>query len=159
LWRLPYTEVLVCHKQRVEVFPFESVLRTVLGSLSLLGLVILDGVHISCCRGGFHPLQREVVAVRLPEKFKMPNIPTYTGSGDPVEHLDNFRAYLESHATPDEVACRVFPLTMAGNARDWFRELPPRSISTFGDLERMFLTQFMVGIVHKKPAGSLMSVC
>jgi hypothetical protein len=28
-------------------FPFESVLRTVLGSLSFLGLVILDGVHIS----------------------------------------------------------------------------------------------------------------
>jgi hypothetical protein len=28
-------------------FPFESILRTVLGSLSLLGLVILDGVHIT----------------------------------------------------------------------------------------------------------------
>jgi hypothetical protein len=59
---------------------------------------------------------------------------------------------------PDEVACRVFPLTMVGNERDWFRELPPRSIATFGDLERMFLTQFIMGIMRKKPVGSLMSV-
>uniref|UniRef100_A0A2N9GL02 Reverse transcriptase n=1 Tax=Fagus sylvatica TaxID=28930 RepID=A0A2N9GL02_FAGSY len=42
----PYTEVLVCHKKTGRGLPFESVHRTILGSLSLLGLVILDEVHI-----------------------------------------------------------------------------------------------------------------
>jgi hypothetical protein len=36
------------------------------------------------------PFTKEVVVVRLLEKFKILNIPTYTGSGDLVEHLDNF---------------------------------------------------------------------
>jgi len=56
------------------------------------------------------------------------------------------------------VACRAFPLTLSGNARDWFKKLPPNSIRHFDDLGRMFLTQFMAGRVRRKPFGSLMSL-
>jgi hypothetical protein len=76
----------------------------------------------------------------------------------PVEHLDNFRAHMDLHRTPEMVACRAFPLTLSGNARDWFRKLPPNSILHFDDLGRMFLTQFMAERVSRKPSGSLMSL-
>jgi hypothetical protein len=88
----------------------------------------------------------DVANIRLPEKFKIPEIPFYTGLEDHVEHLDNFRAHM------------AFPLTLSGNARDWFRKLPPNSIRHFDDLGRMFLTQFMAGRVRRKPSGPLMSL-
>jgi hypothetical protein len=104
------------------------------------------------------PFTDDVANICLPEKFKIPEIPFYTGLEDPVEHLDNFRAHMDLHRTPEMVACRAFPLTLSGNARDWFRKLPPNSIHHFDDLGRMFLTQFMAGRVRRKPSGSLMSL-
>ncbi|XP_062155172.1 uncharacterized protein LOC133863226 [Alnus glutinosa] len=65
---------------------------------------------------------------------------------------------MDLHRTPEMVACRAFPLTLSGNARDWFKKLPPNSIRHFDDLGRMFLTQFMAGRVRRKPSGSMMSL-
>jgi hypothetical protein len=31
-----------------------------------------------------------IYVVLLPEKFKIPNIATFTGIKDPIEHLDNY---------------------------------------------------------------------
>jgi len=104
------------------------------------------------------PFADRVASFRLPEKFKVPDIKTYTGQEDTVEYLDNYCAHLELQATPDEVACRAFLLTLSGNARDWYRRLPPKSIQNFDEFGKMFITQFMAGIVRKKPAGTLMSI-
>jgi hypothetical protein len=104
------------------------------------------------------PFIEEVANIFLPEKFKIPEIPFYTGLEDPVEHLDNFRAHMDRHRTPEMVVCRAFLLTLSGNARDWFRKLPPNSIRHFNDLGRMFLMQFMARRVRRKPSGSLMSL-
>jgi hypothetical protein len=100
----------------------------------------------------------EVANFLLPEKFKIPDVPSYTGFEDPIEHLENFWAHTDLHATPYEVACRAFPLTQSSNARDWFRQLPPKSINNFDTLGKMFLTQFMPGRVRRKPAGYLLSI-
>jgi hypothetical protein len=104
------------------------------------------------------PFVDNVVSFHLPEKFKVPDIKAYIGQEDPVEHLDNYRAHLELQGTPDEVSCRAFPLTLSGNAKDWYRRLPPKSIRNFDEFGKMFLTQFMAGIVRRKPAGTLMSL-
>jgi hypothetical protein len=104
------------------------------------------------------PFTEDVANIRLLEKFKIPEIPFYTGLEDPVEQLDNFLSHVDLHRTPEMVACRAFPLTLSGNAHDWFRKLPPNSIRHFDDLGRMFLTQFMAGRVRRKPSGSLMSL-
>lgn len=104
------------------------------------------------------PFTEDVTNICLPEKFKIPEISFYTGLKDPVEHLDNFRAHMGLHRTREMVACRAFPLTLSGNACDWFRKLPLNSICHFDDLRRMFLTQFMAGRVRRKPSRSLMSL-
>jgi hypothetical protein len=69
-----------------------------------------------------------------------------------------FCAHIDLHQTPEKVACRAFPLTLSGNARDWFRKLPPNSIIDFDLLEKMLLTRFMAGRVRRKPSRSLMSL-
>jgi hypothetical protein len=86
------------------------------------------------------PFTDQVASFHLPEEFKVPDISIYTGLEDPIEHLDNFGAHLNLHGTPDEVACRAFPLTLSGNALDWFRKLPPKSIKEFDALDKTFLT-------------------
>jgi hypothetical protein len=47
----------------------------------------------------------EVSNFDLPGRFKVPDIFIFSGSEDLVEHLDNFRAHMSLHKTPDAVAC------------------------------------------------------
>jgi hypothetical protein len=70
--------------------------------------------------------------------------------------LENFRAHLNLHRTPDEVVCRVFPLTLSGNAQNWFKKLPPNSIDIFNELSKIFLTEFLAFRKRKKPLGYLL---
>jgi hypothetical protein len=100
----------------------------------------------------------EVSNFDLPARFKVPDIPVFSGREDPVEHLDNFQSHVSLHKTPDAVACRAFPLTLSGKARDWLRSLTPGSIDCFDTLGRKFLAQFVSGRARRKPRGYLLSV-
>jgi hypothetical protein len=64
------------------------------------------------------PFSNRVMAFSMPDKFKMPHVDKYNGSGDLTEHVENFRAHLILHGTPNKIACRAFPLTLAGVAKD-----------------------------------------
>jgi hypothetical protein len=100
----------------------------------------------------------EVSNFDLPGRFKVPDISVFSGSEDPIEHLDNFRAHISLHKTPDTVTCLAFPLTLSGKARDWLRNLFPKSIDNFDTLGRKFLAQFVSGRTRRKPRGYLLSV-
>lgn len=104
------------------------------------------------------PFTDQIVAVHLPEKFKVPSIATFTEIEDSAEHLDNYRAHLDLHGTPKELACRAFPLTLFENARNWFRKLPPKSIDSFDALGRKFLIQLLAGRIRKKPYNNLLTL-
>jgi hypothetical protein len=66
------------------------------------------------------PFTERVMAIQLPEKFKILAIQAYTGIEDPTEHLENYKMHMDLQGTPQEMACRAFPLTLSGSARDWF---------------------------------------
>jgi hypothetical protein len=104
------------------------------------------------------PFTERVKAYPMPDKFKMPRIEKYDGNGDPQEHLEAFREHLILHGTPDEIACRAFPLTLKGVAKDWFTGLPPKSVSTFKELGRLFLTQFLATRKRKKDPTCLLTL-
>jgi hypothetical protein len=77
------------------------------------------------------PFIEWVKAYPMPDKFKMPRIEKYDGSEDPQAHLEAFREHIILHGTPDEIACRAFPLTLKGVLKDWFTGLPLKSMGTF----------------------------
>jgi hypothetical protein len=104
------------------------------------------------------PLTERVKAYPMLDKFKMPRIKKYDGNGDPQEHLEAFREHLVLHGTPDEIACRAFPLTLKGVAKDWFTGLPPKSVGTFKELGRLFLTQFLATRKRKKDLTCLLTL-
>jgi len=62
---------------------------------SIVGDRLLSGTN--------SPFTRGVANYQLPEKFKVPQIMSYAGDGDPFDHLENFRAHLDLHGTSDEV--------------------------------------------------------
>jgi hypothetical protein len=64
------------------------------------------------------PFIEQVKAYPMLDKFKMPRIEKYDGSEDPQAHLEAFREHLILHGTPDEIACKAFPLTLKGVAKD-----------------------------------------
>jgi hypothetical protein len=49
-------------------------------------------------------------------------------------------------------------MLLTGKAREWFRKLLSTSVDNFESLGRMFLSQFMAGIVWKKLGESLMTI-
>lgn len=67
------------------------------------------------------------------------------------KHTSRFTASLE-------IACRAFPLTLKGTVREWFGTLKSRSISSFKELAKQFLMQFMPSRRRKCSAAYLMIV-
>ena len=54
--------------------------------------------------------------------------------------------------------CRAFPTTLKSSARQWFANLPLASIANFGELSKSFVSHFIGGRRHQKPATHLLSI-
>ena len=70
----------------------------------------------------------------LPHKFRMPQIDSYDGVKDSLDHLKTFKTLMHLQGVVDEIICRAFPTTLKGETRIWFSRLTPNSISTFKEL-------------------------
>ena len=104
------------------------------------------------------PFSDEIMAAPFPSDFKMPNIATYDGRGDPINHVDGFKTWMNFVGVSELARCRAFPLTLSGPAQAWHHRLEPRSITSFTQLASLFEKQFLGAKPLKKPSGHLMSV-
>ncbi|CAL1394922.1 unnamed protein product [Linum trigynum] len=74
----------------------------------------------------------------------------YTFSGasneDPHEHLRRFASICDTMKSPtvsdDAIRLRMFSFSLLGNASHWFQNLTPRSITTWSQLEKVFLDKY-----------------
>ena len=71
------------------------------------------------------PFTTEVLNRPLPTKFCLPQLESYDGSKDPLDHIESFKTLMHLHMTPDKVMCKAFPTTLKGVARVWFNKIPP----------------------------------
>ncbi|XP_058191454.1 uncharacterized protein LOC131308534 [Rhododendron vialii] len=94
----------------------------------------------------------------LPRKFKMPQLETFNGSTDRLDHLETYKSLMHLQAILDEVMCRAFPVTLKGSARAWFNKLPPGSIRSFKELSTSFVSYFIAGQRYSKLATHLLPV-
>jgi len=67
----------------------------------------------------------------LPPKFRLPQLESFEGLRDPLDHIESFKTLMLLQMTPDEVMCRVFPTTLKGATRVWFGKLPSGTIANF----------------------------
>ena len=75
----------------------------------------------------------------------MPQIETYDGSKDPLDHLESFMTLMHLQGVVDEIMYRAFPTTLKGPTRIWFSRLMPNSIGTFKELSAQFASHFIGG--------------
>ena len=54
--------------------------------------------------------------------------------------------------------CRAFPTTFKGPARVWFSKIPPSSVSSFEELSKLFVNNFIGGQRHKRSSSSLLTI-
>ena len=91
------------------------------------------------------PFTNEVLNHPLRPKFRLPQLESYDGSKDPLDHIESFKILMLLHMTPDEVTCRTFPTTMKGVARVWFSKIPLGTIADFEQLNKGFVRHFIGG--------------
>ena len=89
------------------------------------------------------PFTTEVLNRPLPSKFRLPQLESYDGSKDPLDHTESFKTLMLLQMTPNEVMCRAFPKTLKGAAKVWFNKIPPRTIADFEQLSKGFVCHFI----------------
>ena len=103
------------------------------------------------------PFTAEVLHFPLPSKFRMPQIETFDGTKDPVDHLNTYKNKME-HGYQDPVRCKAFAVTLKGSALAWFNRLPPSSISSFRELSIAFVSHFIGAQTYRKPSYHLLTI-
>ena len=81
----------------------------------------------------------------LPPKFKMPSLDSYDGIRDSFDHIATFKTTMHLQGVLDEIMCRAFLTTLKGPARVWFNKIPPNSVSSFEELSKLFVNNFIGG--------------
>ena len=104
------------------------------------------------------PFTASVTSFPLPPMFCMPQVESYDGSKDPLDHLESFKTLMHLQGVVDEIMCRAFPTTLKGPARIWFNKVMPNSISTFRELSVQFASHFIGGHRYKKSTVCLMNI-
>ena len=104
------------------------------------------------------PFTAPVNSFPLPSKFRMPQMDSYDGARDPLDHLETFKTLMHLQGVADAIMCRASPTTSKGTARIWFSRLTPNSISTFKELSAQFTMHFIGGHRYKKSTACLMSI-
>ncbi|XP_031124256.1 uncharacterized protein LOC116026971 [Ipomoea triloba] len=90
------------------------------------------------------------MAYRSPVKFKLLEDLTYNGMGDPKEHLISFQARMQIHGAEEPLMCKAFLTTLVGGAQRWCMKLPEHSMSNFGQLAKLFITNYAANLRPKK---------
>nr|XP_027063200.1 uncharacterized protein LOC113689656 [Coffea arabica] len=104
------------------------------------------------------PFTDDINGEMVPPNFKLPNLHTYDGRGDPEDHLRAFISAFRLYCDPDAVTCRVFPIFLHGTARKWFWSLEPRSISSLDELIDRFIHRFVSSRPITKTSAYLLNL-
>ena len=114
---------------------------------------IEDLVH-----GTGSPFTTSINGHPLPLKFKLPSLDSYDGTRDLFDHIATFKTTMHLQGMPDKIICRAFPTTLKGPARVWFSKIPPNSVSSFEELSKLFVKNFIGGQRYKRFSSSLLTI-
>ena len=104
------------------------------------------------------PFTTAVNSFPLSHKFRMPQIDSYDGVKDLLDHLETFKTLMHLQGVADKIMCKTFLIMLKGAARIWFSRLMPNFISTFKELSPQFTMHFIGGHKYKKFTACLMSI-
>ena len=104
------------------------------------------------------PFTASINGQPLPPKFKMLSLDLYDGTRDLFDHIVTFKTTMHLEGVPDEIMRRAFPTTLKRLARVWFSKIPPNTVSSFEELSKLFVNNFIGGQRHKRFSSSLLTI-
>ena len=104
------------------------------------------------------PFIASIMSHPLSSKFKMPTSDSYDGMHDPCDHIAMFKTTMHLKGVPDEIMCGAFPTTLKGPVRVWFSKLPLNTITSFQELRKLFVNNFVGGRRQKCSSSSLLNI-
>ncbi|CAJ2651306.1 uncharacterized protein LOC123896153 [Trifolium pratense] len=107
-----------------------------------------NGLNTGCRRPNFVSAFNEyVLQTELPRGWKVPKYTKFAGdtSESTVEHIARYLAESGNLANNENLRMKYFPNSLTKNAFTWFTTLPPNSIHSWAQLERVFHEQFYMG--------------
>ncbi|KAF3586277.1 hypothetical protein F2Q69_00029721 [Brassica cretica] len=108
------------------------------------------------------PFVEGIASVEMPRKFSFPSIKMYDGTGDPDDHIAQYKQWRLAVALPKEsreaTMCKGFGSTLIGPALQWYINLPTRSISSFASLSNKFVEQFASSRSLEKTSDGLYEI-
>ena len=75
------------------------------------------------------PFSYKILSEPISKQFKMPAIELFDGFGDPMDHIEGYRALMTLQGASDSLLCIAFLTTLKKATRIWFYGLPQGSIS------------------------------
>ena len=97
---------------------------------------------------GSSPLNIQGPAHEMP-KNAMKDLPRYKHDGirTAEEHIQAYKdALIRLQVEHEDVACRMFPMTLDDHSYDWYISLPTGSIPSWAELESAFINHFRLPI-------------
>ena len=88
----------------------------------------------------------------------MPALDSYDGMRDPCDHIATFKTTMHLQGVLDEIMCKAFLTTLMGPVRVWFSKITPNTISSFKELSKLFVNNFIGGQRHKCSSSNLLSI-
>jgi len=104
------------------------------------------------------PFTASINSYPLPPKFKMPSLDSYDGTREPFDYIATFKTTMHLQGVPDKIMCKAFLTTLKGPARVWFSKIPPNTISSFEELSKLFVNNFIEGQRHKCSSSNLLTI-
>uniref|UniRef100_A0A0D3A8S2 Retrotransposon gag domain-containing protein n=1 Tax=Brassica oleracea var. oleracea TaxID=109376 RepID=A0A0D3A8S2_BRAOL len=108
------------------------------------------------------PFVKGITSVKMPRKFSFPNIKMYDGTGDPDDHIAQYKQRMLAVVLPKEsreaTMCKGFGSTLIGPALQWYINLPTRSISSFASLNDKFVERFASSRSLEKTSNGLYEI-
>ncbi|XP_013594494.1 PREDICTED: uncharacterized protein LOC106302554 [Brassica oleracea var. oleracea] len=108
------------------------------------------------------PFAEEIASVEMPRKFSFPSIRMYDGTGDPDDHIVQYKQRMLAVALPKEsreaTMCKGFGSTLIEPALQWYINLPTWSISSFAGLSDKFVEQFTSSRSLEKTSDGLYEI-
>ena len=91
------------------------------------------------------PFTAKVLECPLSLKFCLPQLESFDGLKDPLDHIITFKTTLSLQQLLDEILCRSFPTTLKGATQMWFSKLTTSFIDNFKQLGNSFVRHFVGG--------------
>lgn len=72
-----------------------------------------------------------------------------------MEHVELYRNHMLIKGVDNKVVCRIFPYTLTGLAKSWFRSLKVGSVSSLDQLLAKFIHEFRYAASHDQATSKL----